>query len=150
MVTLCVRGLKKMYPRCRWLLFAFVGSKKYTRNNVGCYLRLRVQKKCTRDVSEVATVFMGSKKCTREGVCCSLCLRVQKKCTRNNVGCFSSRRVQKIYPRRCLLLFVSVGSKKCTRDVVGYSLRSWVQKNVPADRAEWLCVKCCHALLLAT
>ena len=133
LVTLWVCGFKKMYPRCCWLLFAFVGSKKYTRNNVGCYLRLRVQKKCTRDVSEVATVFMGSKKCTREGVCCSLCLRVQKK----------------MYPQQCWLLFVYAGSKKCTRNVcevvtlfmgskkctrnnVGCTLCLRIYKNVPA------------------
>ena len=38
-----------------------------------------------------------------------------KKYTRNNVGCYLRLWVQKIYPRRCLLLFVSAGSKKCTR-----------------------------------
>ena len=88
-----------------------------------------------------------------------------------------------MYPRRCLVAFVSAGSKKCTRDVsevtavligskkytrdvgvvtavfmgskkytrnnVGCYLCLWVQKNAPADRVEWLCVKCCHALLLA-
>ena len=75
--------------------------------------------------------------------------------------------VQKMHPQQCRLLFVSAGSKKCTRDVsevtavfmgskkctrkgVCCYLCLWVQKNVPTDRAEWLCVKCCHALLLAT
>jgi hypothetical protein len=71
-----------------------VGSKKYTRNNVGFSLRSWVQKnvpsielvalcvrgfkKCARNVSEVVTLFMGSKKCTRNIVGYSLCLWVQK------------------------------------------------------------------------
>ena len=44
MVTLCVRGFKKIYPQRCLLLFVSAGSKKYT-----------------RDVSEVTAVFMGSK-----------------------------------------------------------------------------------------
>ena len=79
-------------------------------------LCLRVQKKCTRDVSEVTTMFAGSKECIRDSVGCSLCLRVHKNLPAMLFGC---------------------------------SLCLWVQKNAPADRAEWLCLKCCHALLLA-
>ena len=80
-------------------------------------------------------------------------------------GCSLCLWVKKIHPQRCWLLFVFAGSKKYTRDVgevpavfmgskkctrnnVGYSLRLRVQKNIPADRAEWLCVKCCHVMFL--
>ena len=84
--------------KIRNLFTLFAGSNKCTRNNVGYYLCLRVQKnvsaivfgyslcllvqkKYTRDVSEVTAVFAGSKKCTH-----------------NNIGCFSSSWVQKNVP----------------------------------------------------
>lgn len=78
--------------------FRVCGFKKYTRNNVGCYLRLWVQKiyprrclllfvsagskKCTRNVSEVTAVFMGSKKCTRNISKVVTLFMGLKKCTR--------------------------------------------------------------------
>jgi hypothetical protein len=44
LVTLCVRGFKKMPPQRCLLLFELAGSKKCTRNGVCCSLCLRVQK----------------------------------------------------------------------------------------------------------
>ena len=80
--SLRLRVQKMHSQQCR-SLFAFVGSKKYTRD-VGVVTAVFMgSKKCTHNVSEVTAVFMGSKKCTRNNVGCSLSLRVQKKCTRD-------------------------------------------------------------------
>ena len=95
-------------------------------------------------------MFADSKECIRDGVCYSLCLRVQKISTRNVSEVVTLFAGSKKYTREgAWLLFEFVGSKKCTRNNVGCFSSLWVQKNVPADRAEWLCVKCCHDMLLA-
>ena len=54
-----VCGFKKIYPRCCWLLFVFMGSKNAPAMVLGRYLRLRVKKKCTRDVVWLLFVFVG-------------------------------------------------------------------------------------------
>ena len=147
-LQLCLLA-QKMYPQWCWLLFESAGLKE-----------------CARDVGVVMAVFAGSKKYTRNNIGCSLCLRVQKNAPAMSVKSRLCLWVQKnvsaivlvalcvcgfkkMHPRRCLLLFESAGSKKYTRNNVGCYLCLWVQKNAPADRVEWLCVKCCHALLLA-
>ena len=130
-LQLCLLA-QKMYPQWCWLLFESAGLKE-----------------CARDVGVVMAVFAGSKKYTRNNVGCTLCLRIYKNVPATVL----------VAPRVC-------GFKKMHRDSVGYSLRLWVhknvpamsvklrlclrvQKNVPADRVEWLCVKCCHDMLLA-
>ncbi len=52
---------KKMHPQQCWLLFEFAGSKKYTRNSVGCFSSLRVQKNVLPIVLVAPRVF-GFKK----------------------------------------------------------------------------------------
>ena len=61
LVALCVCGFKKIYPQQYWLLLESAGSKKYTRNSVGCSLSLRVQKNIPATVS-VAICVCGFKK----------------------------------------------------------------------------------------
>ena len=83
LVALCVRGFKKIYPQQCWLLFAFVGSKKYT-----------------RDVSEVVTLFMGSKECIRDSAWLLFAFAGSKKMhprCRCRYGCVYG--LKKIYPR---------------------------------------------------
>ena len=122
LVTLCVRGFKKMHPQQCRLLLVFAGSKK-----------------CTRNVSEVTTMFAGSKNIPAT-VLVAPCVHGFKKSTRDVSEVAAVFMGSKIYPQQCWLLLVSAGSKKYTRNNVGYSSSLRVQKNTPVIVLVTLCV----------
>ena len=76
-----------------------MGSKKCTHNNVDCSLCLWVQKKCTRDISEVAAVFMDTKNVIAMVLGYSLRSWVKKNVPEMSLVTLCVRGFKKMYPR---------------------------------------------------
>ena len=166
LVTLCVRGFKKMYPRCRCSYDYVCGFKKMHPQCQWSYSCVYGLKKIHPRRCLLLLVSAGSKNVPAIVFVAPRVCRFKKihPWCRCSYGCVYG--FIKMHPQQCWLLFEFVGSKKYTRNSVGYSLRLrvqknvptivfdcssclWVQKNIPADRVEWLCVKCCYDMLLA-
>ena len=167
LVAICVCGFKKNAPAMSVKLRLCLWVQKNAPATMLVAFRVRRFKKMHPQQCRLLLVSAGSKKCTRDVVGRSLCLWVQKSAPAMSVKLRLCLRVQKNKPamsvklRLCLwvqknapaTMLVAICVCWFKKNVPVMSVKSrlclWVQKNVPTDRTEWLCVKCCHDMLLA-